>query len=1152
MSNQDKFKIIKKNFSPSFFNSIPNCKIATWNVRTASDTIKMKAILNEAILNNINILCLQETRSATSGPSAKDHFKDLGDEYHWVQSNYKNTGRGVAIGIRKILLELSTLKIIAYDDPKSQERGRVLFIEFDDPRGNHWVVGNIYMPANNPKTRIEFMKTLPWSLFKYASFIGMDSNLVLQLDEYVSSAAAQPASLQKDCIFLKEKMIENNLICLSDLMRDRDQEIEPTWFKKTGIDVVCEKQIDRILMSTKHSSFITNIDVWNFDHYGSDHRPVVASFVVLNTKKTIKSRAQTDYLKTDLILKTKIQTHIDEVLFEDCDDKPKRFSNLMIYIEKQLREHHKSIIKTRKKKYKKSIHRKIQMKLSIIRKRTNQHLPVTRLERQLKTLIKKRKENYFETKKKIINEIQSKKLKATSNNDDEYFKMFKTHNHTIIPGVAMDDSMKIISSKHSDIEEKSILFWKKTMNSKLRVEKESKQYKDCNEYVFKSIEKHEKAAEVNANLSCADLMIAVTKMKTNAPGPYRLDLTIFTELKGLIEEIAEIWKQRKSKGLPAEWSNAWIKLLFKGGNPYDPSKYRPVSLLCISYKIVSKAIEMKLAKILDEIIEPEQKGFVKGRQLRDAVASMLCAADNAKQCDTPLAMLSWDVIKAYDHLNREYLFNVMRKMGFSDDFVEDIELLHKNNTASLILNGKLSKSFEVTSGIRQGCALSVLLYTIALNPLFKMAKQLKELNGFKPQKFGEFKNHKNAPKLDNVIIKGCQFVDDVICFVTNPRDIQFWHALWKIFGNVSGQQINPDKTTTFLINKFEVKDLQMMPPQLRATIERSVVKKNQFKRVLGFHVDDKMKISNVTWDKAVSGVYRNVRRWKDLNIPIHSRAKMINAQILAGIYFRAQVVFVPTALNSPVHQMIFRELLQNNRRRIVNFNTCAAPLHMGGLTKKGIGLLQHNTNARLAKVAADMINKQDNLSIVDRWTWQLAEFELFRLTGAKQTILNGLPRKIAEKSNNPRVHQRSALTMMKMHVKGWPESMEYDEIASQNLFCNPFALGLTYTWNEQLMRKGETMKHLLEMKPQDTNANEKGLLKADTMKIVKVLKKGKNWENFKKNDQVWCQHATSPFYEQVGIVISSDPRGVLVHFHCISRGFENFLKSNQSETKVVQ
>ena len=401
MSNQDKFKIIKKNFSPSFFNSIPNCKIATWNVRTASDTIKMKAILNEAILNNINILCLQETRSATSGPSAKDHFKDLGDEYHWVQSNYKNTGRGVAIGIRKILLELSTLKIIAYDDPKSQERGRVLFIEFDDPRGNHWVVGNIYMPANNPKTRIEFMKTLPWSLFKYASFIGMDSNLVLQLDEYVSSAAAQPASLQKDCIFLKEKMIENNLICLSDLMRDRDQEIEPTWFKKTGIDVVCEKQIDRILMSTKHSSFITNIDVWNFDHYGSDHRPVVASFVVLNTKKTIKSRAQTDYLKTDLILKTKIQTHIDEVLFEDCDDKPKRFSNLMIYIEKQLREHHKSIIKTRKKKYKKSIHRKIQMKLSIIRKRTNQHLPVTRLERQLKILIKKEKKIILKPKRKL-------------------------------------------------------------------------------------------------------------------------------------------------------------------------------------------------------------------------------------------------------------------------------------------------------------------------------------------------------------------------------------------------------------------------------------------------------------------------------------------------------------------------------------------------------------------------------------------------------------------------------------------------------------------------------------------------------------------------------------------------------------------------------
>ena len=43
----------------------------------------------------------------------------------------------------------------------------------------------------------------------------------------------------------------------------------------------------------------------------------------------------------------------------------------------------------------------------------------------------------------------------------------------------------------------------------------------------------------------------------------------------------------------------------------------PISLLCVTYKLVSHALDIRLKFVLDKIISKTQRGFITGRQMSD-------------------------------------------------------------------------------------------------------------------------------------------------------------------------------------------------------------------------------------------------------------------------------------------------------------------------------------------------------------------------------------------------------------------------------------------------------------------------------------------------------------------------------------------------------
>ncbi|CAM2112281.1 unnamed protein product [Caretta caretta] len=161
-------------------------------------------------------------------------------------------------------------------------------------------------------------------------------------------------------------------------------------------------------------------------------------------------------------------------------------------------------------------------------------------------------------------------------------------------------------------------------------------------------------------------------------------------------DLVTVWAESLQSGvLPLSCGRAVLALLPKKGDLRDLQNWRPVSLLSTDYKILAKAISLRLGSVLADVICPDQTYTVLDLSIFDNLFLVRDLLELGCRDGLSFALLSLDQEKAFDRVDHGYLLNTMRAFGFGSQFVGFLRVLYASAECLVKLNWTLTEP-EVT------------------------------------------------------------------------------------------------------------------------------------------------------------------------------------------------------------------------------------------------------------------------------------------------------------------------------------------------------------------------------------------------------------------------------------------------------------------------
>jgi hypothetical protein len=180
--------------------------------------------------------------------------------------------------------------------------------------------------------------------------------------------------------------------------------------------------------------------------------------------------------------------------------------------------------------------------------------------------------------------------------------------------------------------------------------------------------------------------------------------------------------------VPTSWQESVVVPLYKcKGDAADCDNYRAITIMDIVLKVFTKLVYRRLLKEVEAKMHEAQAGFRRGRSITDCIFTMRQMMEGCWEYDRDLYVCFVDLRKAYDCLPRGRVWAVLRRYGVSEWLVRIIAMLYRSTTAMVRIGPAQSEPFEISSGVKQGCPLSPLIFNIYLD--FVMRRVLERCEG---------------------------------------------------------------------------------------------------------------------------------------------------------------------------------------------------------------------------------------------------------------------------------------------------------------------------------------------------------------------------------------------------------------------------------------
>ena len=458
--------------------------------------------------------------------------------------------------------------------------------------------------------------------------------------------------------------------------------------------------------------------------------------------------------------------------------------------------------------------------------------------------------------------------------------------------------------------------------------------------------------DIGHNIEIEVLGLALKGMKNNkSPGIDGISVeflkVFWNKLKYFVKNTINVC-HRKGK-LSTSLRKSVISCIPKGNKDRKFLKnWRPISLLCVVYKLASTVIANRLKPDLETIISKNQTGFLKGRRIEEGTRLVYDIINYTEKLNKPGLVMLIDFQKAFDSVSWQFLLRVLEIFGYDEDFISWIQLFNEEIEAYVIQCGILSKPISIQKGCRQGDPIAPYLFILVTEILTLMIEHNPNIKGI---------------TVGQDELKLSQFADDTTILLDGTtKSLQATLNVLEIYGNLSGLKINKEKTKLIWIGSKKNSVRRLIIGEDMCWGENTF---NLMGLQFSVNLND---IPHLNFDLAIQKAKIELKSWKYRTLSPIGKITVLKTLILPKFVHLFSSIPVPQTILTEINTMFYNFLWDGNPDKVKR-NIVCKDYSEGGM--KMINVLKFEKAQKLKWLKYCVVNRKVGCVLLDKDTKNL-------------------------------------------------------------------------------------------------------------------------------------------------------------------------------------
>ena len=228
----------------------------------------------------------------------------------------------------------------------------------------------------------------------------------------------------------------------------------------------------------------------------------------------------------------------------------------------------------------------------------------------------------------------------------------------------------------------------------------------------------------NKLFNIEELIYTIGKLKNNSPGPDEISNMLLKQIPAegieyILRVVNLVWDKTY---FDDKWRHAWVVPIPKPQkNVSNPKNHRPISLTSCVAKVIESIINKRLVEFMEinRLFSPTQCGFRKNRSTIEHLVRLDAYVRKSLANNQRVVSIFFDMEKAFDKTWRYGILKDMYDLGLRGRLPMYISRFLENRTFQVRLRNHLSSTKQQETGIPQGSTISVTLFALKINAIYK-------------------------------------------------------------------------------------------------------------------------------------------------------------------------------------------------------------------------------------------------------------------------------------------------------------------------------------------------------------------------------------------------------------------------------------------------